>query len=152
MSEGLKAPLDNKAIFYPAHYIAGRSIEPIRVIEEFGLCHHLGCVVKYISRAGRKTSALNDLRKSAWYLDRELQNLRRDLAMCAVPLNQPPDVEIDDVIEDWKLSAHLGTALSYILSLRLDRAGSLKFRENYLLHAMGNLQAAISDIEEGDRP
>lgn len=56
----------------PAHYTAGRRIEPIDVIEDWCLPHHLACVIKYIARWGRKGSselaALRDLEKAAWYL------------------------------------------------------------------------------------
>lgn len=55
----------------PKHY--RRKIEPIDVIEAWGLGFHLGNVVKYISRAGRKTpDATEDLLKAQWYLARYL--------------------------------------------------------------------------------
>ena len=54
----------------PAHYVAGRRIEPLEAIEDWDLSYHLGNVVKYITRAGRKGEALEDLRKARVYLDR----------------------------------------------------------------------------------
>ena len=56
----------------PAHYIAGRSIEPINVIEDWELGFHLGNSLKYISRAGRKDPSLTrqDISKAIWYLER----------------------------------------------------------------------------------
>lgn len=63
---------------HPQHY-GGASArhEAISVIEEWGLGFHLGNVVKYISRAGKKPdqTTLSDLRKAAWYLDRYINNL-----------------------------------------------------------------------------
>jgi hypothetical protein len=59
----------------PSHYTQGRSIEPIDAIEDWQLPYHLGNVVKYISRAGRKGSTLEDLKKAAWYLDRYIKQL-----------------------------------------------------------------------------
>ena len=56
----------------PAHYTFSR-VEPISVIEAWGLGFHLGNVVKYISRAGRKGDALQDLKKARWYLDRLIE-------------------------------------------------------------------------------
>ena len=56
----------------PSHYCFSR-IEPIDVIEAWGLGFHLGNVVKYIARAGRKGSRMEDIRKAHWYLGRELQ-------------------------------------------------------------------------------
>ena len=41
-----------------------------------GLGFNLGNVVKYIARAGYKTAdSLQDLRKAAWYLDREIKRI-----------------------------------------------------------------------------
>jgi len=56
----------------PAHYTHG-AVEPISVIESWGLNFHLGNVVKYIARADHKGSRLDDLRKAAWYLEREIE-------------------------------------------------------------------------------
>lgn len=55
----------------PDHYRAG-GIEAIEVIEAFGLGFHLGNVVKYVLRAGRKGDRLEDLKKARWYLDRAI--------------------------------------------------------------------------------
>ena len=62
----------------PVHYVADRVIEPIAVIEDWNLPPHLACVVKYICRAGRKTShPETDLRKAQWYLSRYLSHVVR---------------------------------------------------------------------------
>jgi hypothetical protein len=59
----------------PPHY-AGHSIQPCEAILEWGLTYCLGSVVKYISRAGRKTAdPLEDLKKARWYLEREIKRL-----------------------------------------------------------------------------
>jgi len=67
-------------IDHPDHYGgAGNLYEAIRVIEAWDLNFHLGNVVKYISRAGKKTDdPLGDLRKAHWYLTRELARLTVD--------------------------------------------------------------------------
>ena len=74
---------------HPAHYNAG-GIEAIDVIEAWGLGFCLGNVVKYIARAGRKPGAtpLQDLKKSQWYLSREIDTRQGD----KVPLVSIPDV------------------------------------------------------------
>lgn len=59
------------SINHPAHYTHG-TIEPIDVIESWKLGFHLGNVVKYIARAEHKGAALDDLKKAAWYLQREI--------------------------------------------------------------------------------
>ncbi len=56
---------------HPAHYQSSVG-EVIDVIEAFNLNFNLGNCVKYILRAGKKDSALTDLEKAAWYLNREI--------------------------------------------------------------------------------
>lgn len=64
---------------HPAHYHAESGVEVITAIEAWGLGFSLGNVVKYVARAGRKDPAavLEDLRKAAWYLAREIQRLEQ---------------------------------------------------------------------------
>ena len=47
--------------------------EAIKVIEAWELGFNLGNVVKYISRAGKKGSKMEDLKKAQWYLTREIE-------------------------------------------------------------------------------
>lgn len=63
------------AVDHPSHYAEGRRYEPIDVIEDWELGFCLGNAVKYISRAGRKNDALEDLKKARWYLDREIERM-----------------------------------------------------------------------------
>jgi len=62
---------------HPKHY-GGKSnpFETIKVIEAWELDFHLGNVVKYLSRAGKKNHSyrkmLEDLRKAQWYLARKI--------------------------------------------------------------------------------
>lgn len=69
-------------IDHPQHY-GGKSnvYEAIKVIEAWGLGFHLGNVVKYISRAGKKSqeTLLEDLKKARWYLDRYIQQLQNEI-------------------------------------------------------------------------
>lgn len=57
----------------PAHYVAGRKYEPWDVIADWGLDFDLGNVVKYIARAGRKGSEMDDLGKAQEYLSHALE-------------------------------------------------------------------------------
>jgi len=65
-------------IDHPAYYTRG-GIEAIDVIEAWDLGFCLGNAVKYISRAGHKSSEsqLVDLKKARWYLEREIARLER---------------------------------------------------------------------------
>lgn len=63
---------DDDTVNHPPHYRAG-GIETIDFIEAKDLNYRLGNVVKYVSRAGKKASdPLEDLKKAAWYLEREI--------------------------------------------------------------------------------
>lgn len=61
---------------HPPHYNAGK-IEVIDFIEDQGLGFHIGNVVKYVARAGKKEglNEIEDLKKARWYLDRYIQKL-----------------------------------------------------------------------------
>ena len=63
-----------EAVNHPDHYGGEENTyEAIKVIEAWDLGFHLGNVVKYISRAGKKTKNTNeDLKKAKWYLERYL--------------------------------------------------------------------------------
>jgi len=62
-----------EAVNHPDHYGGDTAYEAIKVIEAWDLGFHLGNVVKYISRAGKKTKNTNeDLKKAKWYLERYL--------------------------------------------------------------------------------
>ena len=69
--------MDGDPILRPAHYTFS-AIEPIDVIEAWRLGFHLGNVVKYVARAGRKGDRLQDLMKARWYLDREIRRMDDD--------------------------------------------------------------------------
>ena len=57
---------------HPPHYKAG-GIETIDFIEAKDLNYRLGNVVKYVSRAGKKSSdPVQDLEKALFYLKREI--------------------------------------------------------------------------------
>lgn len=60
------------AVDHPTHY-QGNGLEVIEVIEAFGLGFNLGNAIKYILRAGRKTTDRDqDLRKAIWYIQHEI--------------------------------------------------------------------------------
>ena len=63
---------------HPAHYTYG-TIETIDYIDDKEFNFNLGNVIKYVTRAGHKNDALEDLRKASWYLNREIQVRERKL-------------------------------------------------------------------------
>ena len=66
-------------INHPSHYRKDSGVEAIDVIEAWDLGFSLGNVIKYISRAGKKSPELliEDLEKSRWYLEREIAKLKK---------------------------------------------------------------------------
>jgi hypothetical protein len=65
-----------QAVDHPPHYGGAESTyEAIKVIEAWELGFNLGNVIKYISRAGKKGSRIDDLKKAQWYLTREIEKL-----------------------------------------------------------------------------
>lgn len=62
---------------HPSHYGGqDNTYEAIKVIEAWNLNFNLGNVAKYVSRAGKKGDALQDLEKAKWYLEREINTLK----------------------------------------------------------------------------
>lgn len=56
---------------HPPHYTSHPSgVECIQITEHMNFC--LGNAVKYIWRADLKGSGVEDLRKAAWYIEREI--------------------------------------------------------------------------------
>ena len=69
----------SEKVNHPDHY-GGESnpYEAIKVIEACDLNFHLGNVVKYISRAGKKSeNNIEDLKKAEWYLNRYVEFIQR---------------------------------------------------------------------------
>ena len=75
MFEDMKKNKNNDPI--NPDYYNDTKISPIDVIEDWNLGFHLGSVLKYIKRAGKKTgnSEIQDLKKIRWYLDRQIAKL-----------------------------------------------------------------------------
>lgn len=66
------------AVSRPSHYTEGRKYEPRKVIHDWGLNFNLGNAVKYISRAGRKGDAVEDLRKAIQYIEFEIGEMEEN--------------------------------------------------------------------------
>jgi hypothetical protein len=61
---------------HPPHYNKHPSgVECITVVEHFNF--NIGNAIKYLWRAGEKGSAIEDLEKAAWYIQRELKRRGR---------------------------------------------------------------------------
>jgi len=112
----------------PAHYTEGRMYEPKDVIAEHDLNFYMGCVVKYISRAGRKegSSRVEDLEKARQYAVFEQNRLAGiDRQLFAGYGNV--EKEAAKISADWELSEFLEEAFKPILE---DYVYSCKVSEN----------------------
>jgi len=58
-----------------SHYKTASGVQAIDIIDAYELNFNLGNVIKYVWRAGKKKSTLEDLKKARWYLDREITRL-----------------------------------------------------------------------------
>lgn len=60
---------------HPQHYGVGEEHEVWKCLNAWGLEGDalLWNVVKYISRAGKKSGALEDLKKAQWYLNKRIE-------------------------------------------------------------------------------
>jgi len=69
----------SEKVNHPDHYGGENNpYEAIKVIEAWELNFHLGNVVKYISRAGKKSeNSIEDLKKAEWYLSRYVQFVQK---------------------------------------------------------------------------
>ena len=69
---------ENDPVNHPSHY-TDTKIEVMDYIEDKGFNFALGNAVKYISRAGRKdkNKTIEDLEKAEWYLNREIERLKK---------------------------------------------------------------------------
>lgn len=66
-----------KNVDHPLHYQSKNGLEVIDVIEAFGLGFSLGNAVKYVCRAGKKDAIIQDLEKAKWYIEHEIQRLKK---------------------------------------------------------------------------
>ena len=69
--------MSKEQVNHPEHYGEG-VYEVINIIEHFPHIDnsmHLGNVVKYVLRAGKKGDALEDLKKAQFYLSRKIKRM-----------------------------------------------------------------------------
>lgn len=67
--------MSDDTVNHPAHYTSHPSgVECIAITEHFNF--NVGNAIKYMWRAGLKSGdAMEDLRKAAWYVNREIERL-----------------------------------------------------------------------------
>ena len=103
-----------ESITQPDHYVKGRFIEPLDVIESWKLMHHVASALKYICRAGRKDCEKTDLEKAIFYLDRFLRNGTSARSDCFI---NKREISVEKVAQDWRLNTSLELAIMHIHSV-----------------------------------
>lgn len=74
---------------HPSHYTdVVPGIECIAVTEHFSFLR--GNAIKYLWRAGAKGNVIEDLRKAAWYIEREIESLKKERNRPAVEPHKQP--------------------------------------------------------------
>lgn len=72
----MTSTMKHDPVNHPKHYTGHPSgVECITITEHMGFC--LGNAMKYIWRADLKDDAIEDLKKAAWYINREIQRRQR---------------------------------------------------------------------------
>jgi hypothetical protein len=67
---------ESDMVNHPVHYTSHTSgIETIQITEHMNFC--LGNAIKYIMRSELKGKQIEDLKKAAWYINREIDRLER---------------------------------------------------------------------------
>jgi hypothetical protein len=75
-------------VFHPSYYTSSPSgIECIQVVEH--MTFNLGNAVKYLWRAGKKGTPIEDLRKALWYIAREIMRLSEETGEPVADLHDP---------------------------------------------------------------
>lgn len=70
-------PDSHDPVNHPSHYTYG-NIECIDYIEDKNFDFNLGNAIKYITRAGHKADAIEDLEKAVFYINREISKLKKE--------------------------------------------------------------------------
>lgn len=66
-----------ETVDHPTHYNSHPAgIECIVVVEHFNF--NIGNAIKYLWRQGLKGDSIEDLRKAAWYINREIERVSAD--------------------------------------------------------------------------
>ena len=73
--------MENNAVDHPSHY-GGKDnpYEAIKVIRAWDANFAIGNALKYLSRAGKKdpNKTIEDLEKACWYINNEIEELRKE--------------------------------------------------------------------------
>lgn len=130
----------NDNVNHPTHYNVG-GIEVIDFINDRKFNFNIGNAVKYITRAGKKGDAVEDLKKAIFYLQYEINHL--------TPRHYDYDAfkyDVVDYIEGHELSHYLGLAILNIDNALFDVEHGIDHTDVNLRRAIGNVKIEIQKL------
>lgn len=86
---------DKEHVDHPDHYGGeDNPYEAIKVIEAWEASFCIGNTLKYLCRVGKKVvdKELEDMKKAAWYLNREIETLEKELDIAPAPVKPTDNV------------------------------------------------------------
>lgn len=122
----------------PSHYTEGRKFETIEVIEDWDLGFCLGNAVKYISRAGRKSNQIEDLKKAVWYVERQIEALKAEEELES-SVNYDENLYGQIVLDD-----------QYLTEQEEDAWAHVDMTQNNNIFLVGNTRDVINDCDLWD--
>jgi len=103
----------------PDYYKTDVGIEAIDLINAFGGDYYLGCAIKYLFRAGKKTdtTVLSDLKKAVWYLEKyiEKNNLNSENQADVLEITSKFESNLGDILATLEKNKELPTTIFKIL-------------------------------------
>ncbi|NRA89558.1 MAG: DUF3310 domain-containing protein [Simkaniaceae bacterium] len=137
--------MPNDSIQHPSHYVGERVIEPSKVIKAWQLNYHLGNVLKYISRAGRKGDEAEDLHKAIWYLEDFIRFAKEPMVQHAIYVDEHFQLKDYQIALDWNFDPALTRALHHI---DLFRKNPSIFQVEAIKKAINDRLKAIREAEK----
>lgn len=128
-------PLAHDPVHRPAHYTFG-SVQVIDLIEGVDAPYHLGNVIKYVARAGKKgDNFIEDYEKARWYLRRFIERgvFTERLRTLSAAMVQ------HIVTQDWKMPPD---ATAILLTVALDANNGMRLR-----HALDRLDTLLDNCD-----
>lgn len=88
--------MEHDPVNHPRHYTQHPSgVECIEITEHMNFC--VGNAIKYLWRADEK-GGLEDLKKAAWYINREIQKREKAYEVAKAPPSISPIAVVDELV------------------------------------------------------
>lgn len=126
----------------PAHYVTESGLQPFDVIDAYGFGFFDGNALKYLLRAGRKGSMLDDLKKSLHYIQETIIRWDRGDIIPAPANDGWRKLTTYDVGLAFGLTGYTGTAAFYLMSWRCDKSPDKDIRKAAMF-----IERAIKELE-----